>query len=239
VVTGGDASPLGSLGGRIKRFRQRSGKSQREVARRTGVSPSFLSQLERGRAQPSVATLYALAQFLEVSIDEFFTADGASEASPPDAGEVHPVRRGAAAGTGRRPRDSTPRHRSDPGALIGAWRRPTTPTLSLTRPGERHVLEMDGGVIWARLADNTGAGLDFIEVLYPPQASSTNGGRMLQHSGWEFGWLIEGELEITVGVEVLTLHAHEAIGFDSEIPHLFANRTDRIARGIWCVRHGR
>jgi uncharacterized cupin superfamily protein len=98
---------------------------------------------------------------------------------------------------------------------------------------------MDGGVIWARLVDNTGAGLDFIEVLYPPRTSSTNGRRMLQHPGSEFGWLIEGELEITVGSEVFTLHAHEAIGFNSEIPHRLANRTGRIARGIWCVRHAR
>ena len=100
------------------------------------------------------------------------------------------------------------------------------------------MLEMDGGVIWGRLVDNTHAGLDFIEVLYPPHASSTNGRRMLQHSGSEFGWLIEGELEVTVGFEVFTLRAGEAVGFDSAIPHLLANKTDQVTRGIWCVRHG-
>jgi uncharacterized cupin superfamily protein len=110
--------------------------------------------------------------------------------------------------------------------------------LSVTRPGERHVLEMDSGVIWERLVDNTGTGLDFIEIIYPPHSSSTNDQRMLRHSGFEFGWLIEGELEVTVGFEVLTLRAGEAIGFDSAVPHLLANRTDAPVRGIWCVRHG-
>ena len=38
---------------------------------------------------------------------------------------------------------------------------------------------------------------------------------MLQHAGSEFGYLIEGELEITVGFEVFMLDAGEAFGFDS------------------------
>ena len=61
---------------------------------------------------------------------------------------------------------------------------------------------------------------------------------MLQHVGSEFGYLLEGELEITVGFEVFTLHAGEALGFDSATPHLLTNNTDHVARGIWCVRHG-
>ena len=49
--------------------------------------------------------------------------------------------------------------------------------------------------------------------------------------------VLEGELEITVGFEVFTLHAGEALGFDSATPHLLSNRTDAPARGIWFVRH--
>jgi uncharacterized cupin superfamily protein len=60
---------------------------------------------------------------------------------------------------------------------------------------------------------------------------------MLQHAGSEFGYLIEGQLEITVGFEAHTLNAGDAFGFDSSRPHLFANRTDRPARGVWFVRH--
>src|SRR5262249_45322377 len=132
-----------------------------------------------------------------------------------------------------------PLSRSHLGSPADAWPRvPTLPRLSVTRPGERHVLRMDNGVSWERLVDNTGTGLDFIEIIYPPHSSSTNDKRMLRHSGWEFGWLIEGELDITVGFEVVSLHAGEAIGFDSATPHLLANKADVVARGIWCVRHG-
>jgi uncharacterized cupin superfamily protein len=96
---------------------------------------------------------------------------------------------------------------------------------------------MDSGVVWIQLATNTGTDLDFIEVIYPPHSTSTNDNRMLQHAGSEFGYLIEGQLEITVGFEVHTLDAGDAFGFDSSRPHLFANRTDRPARGVWYVRH--
>jgi transcriptional regulator with XRE-family HTH domain len=216
------AKPLVTLGVRLKGVRERSGKSLREVARQLGVSASFLSQMERGKSQPSVATLYSLAQFLEVSIDELFAAD-----RPPEDRSLEPV-----------PVRETV-SRSDLGSPADAWPRANKlPGLSVTRPGERHALELDSGVIWERLVDNTGAGLDFIEIIYPPHASSTNDKRMLRHSGSEFGWLVEGELEITVGFEVFTLHAGEAVGFDSAIPHLLANKTDGVARGIWCVRHG-
>jgi transcriptional regulator with XRE-family HTH domain len=226
--------PLVTLGLRLKRVRERSGRSLRAVARQSGLSASFLSQMERGKSQPSVATLYLLAQLLDVSIDELFAADGPADAQPVDAvvpaEEIEVVPQG--------PRMPVSLSRSDLGSPADAWpHERSLPKLSVTRPGERHVLKMDSGVIWERLVDNTGTALDFIEIIYPARSSSTTDQRMLRHSGWEFGWLIEGELEITVGFDLVTLHAGEAIGFDSATPHLLANKTDRVARGIWCVRH--
>jgi DNA-binding XRE family transcriptional regulator/mannose-6-phosphate isomerase-like protein (cupin superfamily) len=220
--------PLVTLGSRLKRVRERSGRSLREVARELGVSASFLSQMERGKSQPSVATLYSLSQLLNVSIDELFAEEdtGAVQAAEVVPKTPAPVVK--------------PVSRSDLGSLVDAWphQPPQNPAmLSVTRPGERHVLEMDSGVIWERLADNTGTGLDFLLITYPPHASSTNDQRMLRHSGFEYGWLVEGELEVTVGFEVFTLRSGEAIGFDSAVPHLLANRTDEVVRGIWCVRH--
>ena len=96
---------------------------------------------------------------------------------------------------------------------------------------------MESGVVWEQLATNTGMELDFMEIVYPPHSTSTSDKRMLQHTGSEYGYLLEGELEITVGFEVFTLRAGEAVGFDSSTPHLLANKTDVPARGIWFVHH--
>ena len=228
------SEPVVNLGARLKHHRQLSGLSLRELARQLGVSPSFVSQLENSKSQPSVATLYSISQLLDVSIDELFSTDElqpAAASAGADAGAADAVTLRAAGGQGLV-------NRSDLGSPADAWpNEKSLAKLCITRPGERARLEMDSGVVWIQLATNTGTDLDFIEVIYPPHSTSTNDNRMLQHAGSEFGYLIEGQLEITVGFEVHTLDAGDAFGFDSSRPHLFANRTDRPARGVWYVRH--
>jgi transcriptional regulator with XRE-family HTH domain len=63
------------MGDRLRAERRSHGLSLRELADRLGVSPSLISQVETGRAQPSVSTLYAIAAELGVSLDDLlFTA---------------------------------------------------------------------------------------------------------------------------------------------------------------------
>lgn len=63
------------MGGRLRRARTSRGLSLRTIAKRLGVSPSLISQVETGRAKPSVSTLYALANELGVSLDELLFMD--------------------------------------------------------------------------------------------------------------------------------------------------------------------
>jgi transcriptional regulator with XRE-family HTH domain len=49
-----------TLGARIRTERTRIGLTVRALAGRAGVSASLISQIERGRATPSVATLWAV-----------------------------------------------------------------------------------------------------------------------------------------------------------------------------------
>lgn len=66
-----------TLGSRLREERDRRGLSLRELARRLDVSPSLVSQIETGKTQPSVRTLYAIVNELGVSLDEVFApADG-------------------------------------------------------------------------------------------------------------------------------------------------------------------
>lgn len=264
-----------NLGGRLKRARQKSGLALREVARQLGVSASFVSQMENGKSTPSVATLYSMAQLLDVSIDELFSGeqvdavgdhnptphdpstrnapapdgsahDGLAHGGSAHGGSAHEgLAHGASAygawavAPGAADAGVTePISRSTLGSPADAWLRDQVrPRISVTRPGGRKRLEMDTGVVWEQLATNTGAELDFMCIVYPPHSTSTNDKRMLQHAGSEFGYLLEGELEVTVGFDVVELRAGDAIGFDSATPHLLTNKSDRPARGIWFVRH--
>ena len=42
--------------------------------------------------------------------------------------------------------------------------------------------------------------------------------RMMRHAGQEYGYLLEGELEVTVGFEVFTIGPGDALSFDSSVP---------------------
>ena len=53
--------------------------SLRELARRVGVSPSLVSQIELDRVNPSVSTLYALVSELGMTMSDVF-GDGAQAA---------------------------------------------------------------------------------------------------------------------------------------------------------------
>lgn len=74
-----------SLGERLRQARTKRGLSLRSVAQELGVSASLISQVEIGKTQPSVSTLYALASHLGVSLDELLgiTTPAATPAMPP------------------------------------------------------------------------------------------------------------------------------------------------------------
>lgn len=64
------------IGARIRVAREAAGVSLRALAARLDVSPSLLSQIERGLAQPSVATLWAIVTALNLSLDALFAGPG-------------------------------------------------------------------------------------------------------------------------------------------------------------------
>ena len=68
---------LATMGDRLRQARTARGISLRSLARQVGVSPSLISQVETGRAKPSVNTLYALANELGISLDELLFVDAA------------------------------------------------------------------------------------------------------------------------------------------------------------------
>jgi transcriptional regulator with XRE-family HTH domain len=71
MASAGPAEVTGEgLGAAVRAAREGRGLSVRELARRIAVSPSFISQIERGKANPAVGTLYALVTELGVSLNE-------------------------------------------------------------------------------------------------------------------------------------------------------------------------
>jgi transcriptional regulator with XRE-family HTH domain len=88
------------IGARLRDARLQRGLSLRSVAQELGVSASLISQVETGKTQPSVSTLYAMVNLLGVSMDELLgvapTVGGPTAPLTGPSGRVLPaVQRGA------------------------------------------------------------------------------------------------------------------------------------------------
>ncbi|HEV2870589.1 MAG TPA: helix-turn-helix transcriptional regulator, partial [Actinomycetota bacterium] len=62
-------APALDLGRRLRAERLGQGIGLREMARRIGISASALSQIETGKARPSVSKLFDIVNLLGVSVD--------------------------------------------------------------------------------------------------------------------------------------------------------------------------
>jgi transcriptional regulator with XRE-family HTH domain len=67
---------------RIRAARIRTGISARQLAAELGCSPSLISQIERGKATPSVSRLYAMTTALGISMDSLFAESPEARREP-------------------------------------------------------------------------------------------------------------------------------------------------------------
>jgi transcriptional regulator with XRE-family HTH domain len=87
------------IGERLREARSRKGMTVREIARRVGVSPSLISQIERDKVNPSVSTLWSLVTVLGLTMGDLFSEESAPQDAPP---EVRPDAAGPVTAPGGR-----------------------------------------------------------------------------------------------------------------------------------------
>ena len=199
------------VGPRLRAHREQRGLSLRELARRLGVSPSAISQIETGKSRPSVSTLYSIVSELGMSLDELF---GAPKSAQPAAGQTASARPAPAR---RTPRDQPPAERH------------------VQRADSRATIDLESGVRWERLTPGPDNDTDFLFVTYDVGGSSSEGNRSMRHSGHEYGLVLSGRLEVTVGFDHYVLGPGDSISFDSTVPHHLATLGDEPVRGVWVV----
>ncbi|MCH5670762.1 helix-turn-helix domain-containing protein [Streptomyces gilvus] len=204
------------VGARIRQARLARGVSLRALAREIGVSASLVSQIETGKSQPSVSTLYAITTALSISVESLFDAYE-------DQGALAPA--ATASGAPATVLHALAAFAADPGRRIGP----------LVTGGERETLELDSGVVWERLGHVPGTDVDFLQVTYRPGGSSSSSGGLMRHAGTEYGYLVSGELVLTLGFDEHTLRPGDAVCFESTTPHRYRNDGAEPAVGVWFV----
>jgi transcriptional regulator with XRE-family HTH domain len=206
------AAPRLDLGARLRAERLRRGLSLREVARRLGVSASTVSQIETGKAQPSVSTLFDIVNLLGTSLDGLLAGHGPFPA-----------------GAGRPP---LPGDRAGPPTPAGPE---VEGFFSFQRSGEHATLELETGVSWRRLTAGSLPGIEFLHVTYAPGACSSSEGVYMRHAGQEFGYCLAGRLSVDVGFDSYELGPGDSISFPGTTPHRLGNPGQVAATAVWCV----
>ncbi len=181
---------VGSIAARVRALRQTRQIGVRELARRISVTPSMLSQIERGTVNPSVGTLFRLAEALGTTTDFFF--------QPGDAVEVN-----------------------------GASHEVVVDESGRAR------IALSGGIVWERLTPTDEHGFEFMHTIYPPGAVSAP--ELMRHPGRDYGVLLQGILDVTVGFTTYRLKPGDSIAFDASMPHRLSNPGPDEAQTIWVV----
>jgi transcriptional regulator with XRE-family HTH domain/quercetin dioxygenase-like cupin family protein len=102
-------------------------------------------------------------------------------------------------------------------------------------PDNREMLTLDSGVTWELLGRIPHKHVDFLLITYQPGGTSSSSGLLMRHSGAEFGYVVSGELTLTLGFDTHRLRAGDAVSFDSSTPHAYRNETGEPAVGVWFV----
>lgn len=84
-----------------------------------------------------------------------------------------------------------------------------------------------GKITLQQVGDAKAHNLQILYERYEP--GSDTGEQMLEHVAHEGGVVIAGEIEVTVGEEIVILKAGDSFLFDSTAPHRFRNIGDREA----------
>jgi transcriptional regulator with XRE-family HTH domain len=223
------------IGQRLAAYRTARGMKVTQLAREVGVSSSLISQIERQQSQPSVSTLFALAEALGVPVDAFFDDAHAGVADAPAASVADWA---AAAGVGREPAAG------DPAAGIaeevaagvqGADAADDEADQYVVRSGERSTLDIEGGIRWERLTPLPLDRMDFLEIVYEPRSESHP--QLYRHPGTEMLLVLSGRLDIHIGFRRHELAAGDSMHFPSSLPHRYVNPTDEETRAVTVLLH--
>lgn len=180
------------LGQRIKRLRLKRSMGLVELGRLTGLSASFLSQLETGRVVPTLRNLARIAMVFSKDLSYFF------EAEPQSMFRIH--------------------RRKE---------RVRLPQTGVDEP--TYFFESLGYMVPDRHMDPYFAEFIPLERSREPRAH--------MHPGYEFLYILDGELELHHGEHHCTLGPGDAVYFDSSTPHSYVCAGKKPADALIVTMH--
>jgi len=180
------------IGERIKRLRLKKSMGLVELGKHTGLSASFLSQLETGRVVPTLRNLARIAMVFSKDLSFFF------ESEPQPVFRIH---RGK--------------------------ERVRLPQTAVEPP--TYFFESLGYLVPDRYMDPYFAEFVPLTREMAPKAH--------MHPGFEFLYVLDGELELHHGDQACTLEAGDAVYFDASTAHSYQCAGKKPATAIIVTMH--
>lgn len=166
------------IGHRILEYRKKNGLTIRDFAAQTNLSPSLLSQLERGIGNPSLSALKSIACVMGISLSTLFFEEIDTE------------------------------------SLI---LRKSQRTQNYN-PQKTHI------VYNTLTPDPTKSNLELYLVILKPHSDSSED--FAHHTGEEIAMILEGQTEVTIEDDIITLYEGDTIRILPERKHKFSNKTN-------------
>jgi transcriptional regulator with XRE-family HTH domain len=180
------------IGERIKRLRLKKSMGLVELGKHTGLSASFLSQLETGRVVPTLRNLARIAMVFSKDLSYFF------ESEPHTLFRIHRKKE-----------------------------RVRLPQTGVDDP--TYYFESIGYMVPDRQLDPYFA--EFVPV------KKTQDIRPHVHPGFEFLYILDGELEIRHGDKQYTMDSGDGVYFDASTPHSYHCVGKAAAKAIIVTMH--
>lgn len=165
-------SELIGIGGRVRFMRGQRGMTLEGLASKSGLTKSFLSKIERGKAVPSISTAMSLAESFGITVSQLVGED----------------------------------HEADAICVVGKNQR-----RAFMRPGA------DSGYNYELLAGPKRFKRMEPYIMKPPLKFED--GRLFEHVGEEFMFVLSGRVEVTLPSRQIVLSRGDALYFDSHLPH--------------------
>jgi transcriptional regulator with XRE-family HTH domain len=177
------ATTLAAIGARIRGARIARSMTLQALADISGLSPSMLSLVERGRASPSIGSLIVIASALGVAMSDLIVDDT------------------------------------------------TTTEKAVVRPADQRVIETAEHVVRRLLREDRARAVSVAINEYAPKTGSAP--TPLSHAGFEYGFVLEGELTVEIDGNVHHIEKGDLISYSSRRQHRIWNHGKRVARTLW------
>lgn len=194
-----------NLGSRIRDERRKRKLTLEILSQKTELSKSFLSQIERGLAQPSISSLKRIAREFGMSVVDLFPTESGMENQ---IGNLPPVKKNG---------------------------QTFVEEVLVVRANRRKRLTLPGSFVsYDLLTPDLNRQVEVMFMKISPGEHSGEE-PMIDLPGEKFGYVLKGTLECKVGETIYHLAAGDSIYFPAHFPHSWRGLGEDSIEVIWVL----